>query len=66
MKKVRFTEGEIIGTLREHEAGNATADVYRRYGGSGDVLQGEGQVRLARGARNGSARLLRRPAALVA
>ena len=32
MKKARFTEEQIIGILREHEARAATADVCRRHG----------------------------------
>jgi putative transposase len=32
MKKTRFTEEQIIGILREHEAGAATADVCRKHG----------------------------------
>jgi putative transposase len=32
MKKARFTEEQIIGLLREHEAGSATADVCRKHG----------------------------------
>jgi len=32
MRKTRFTEAQIIGILREHEAGAATADVCRKNG----------------------------------
>ena len=35
MKRTRFTEGQIIGILREHEVDAATADVCRRHGVSG-------------------------------
>lgn len=32
MKRTRFTEEQIIGILREQEAGQKTADVCRRHG----------------------------------
>jgi len=32
MKRTRFTEEQIIGILREHEARAATSDVCRKYG----------------------------------
>jgi putative transposase len=32
MKRSRFSDEQIIGTLKEQEAGSATADVCRRHG----------------------------------
>ena len=32
MKRVRFTEEQIIGVLKEHEVGAKTADLCRKYG----------------------------------
>ena len=58
MRKSRFTDGQIIGMIKEQEAGLPTAELCRKHGlmplpGSGlpanrergcDVLQNEGQV----------------------
>ena len=38
MKRKRFTEEQIIGVLREHEAGTKTADLARRHGVSEATL----------------------------
>lgn len=32
MKRKQFTENQIIGILKEHEAGSAVADLSRRHG----------------------------------
>lgn len=32
MKKARFTQDQIIGTLKEHQAGATAADLCRRHG----------------------------------
>ena len=38
MKPSQFTEEQIIGMLREHEAGAKTADVCRKHGISDDLI----------------------------
>jgi len=38
MKRARFTEEQIIGVLKEHEAGAKTADLSRKHGVSEATL----------------------------
>ena len=38
MKRARFTEEQIIGVLKEHEAGARTADLARKHGVSAATL----------------------------
>jgi putative transposase len=38
MKRARFTEEQIIGVLREHEAGGKAADLARKHGVSEATL----------------------------
>src|SRR4029079_15750009 len=38
MKRIRFTEEQIIGVLREHDAGAKTADLARKHGVSEATL----------------------------
>ena len=38
MKRARFTEEQIIGVLKEHEAGAKTAGLARKHGVSGATL----------------------------
>jgi putative transposase len=40
MKRSRFTEDQIIGVLREHEAGTPVADLARKHGVSTATIYG--------------------------
>lgn len=42
MKRLRFTEEQIIGVLHEAEAGSKTADLARKYGVSEATLDNAG------------------------
>ena len=50
MKRSRFSDEQIIGIVKEQEAGMGTAEVCRRARDQlGDALQMEGQVRRSGG-----------------
>jgi putative transposase len=40
MKRARFTEEQIIGVLKEHEAGAKTADLARKHGVCASIRSG--------------------------
>jgi hypothetical protein len=44
MKRIRFTEEQIIAVLREHEAAKTT-DLARKHGLGSNAVQLKGQVR---------------------
>ena len=43
MKRARFTEEQVIGVLKEHEAGAKTADLARKHGVSKATLSTTGR-----------------------
>ncbi len=56
MRKSRFGEEQIIGILKESEAGVPTAELYRKHGIAGpDAVPLEGEVRRAGGQRGQAA-----------
>ncbi|MCK1695133.1 transposase [Bradyrhizobium sp. 144] len=57
MKRARFTEEQIIGVLREHEAGAKTADLARKHGVS--------ERRFTTGSPNSAVWTSRRPSGCV-
>jgi putative transposase len=60
MKRARLTEEQIIGVLKEHEAGAKTADLARKHGVSEATLYKlEGQVRRHGGLRGQTAEATR-------
>jgi hypothetical protein len=55
MKAKRFSEEQIIGVLKEAEAGANTKDLCRKHGISTALLQLEGQIRRHDGLRGAKA-----------
>jgi hypothetical protein len=52
MKRVRFTEDQIIAVLREHEAGAKTGDLARKHGVSEATLYNCAQQAVSRRAKS--------------